>query len=97
MHELHSADYAVFFFYFIIVSGYGFYIYHRKKKLQMDSREFFLAEGSLTWWAIGASLIASKLCSSMRARTAEWHQTYTLPGLWDFYQPSRQAHGCPGG
>jgi imidazolonepropionase-like amidohydrolase len=29
----------------------------------------------------------------MRARTAEWHQTYTLPGLWDFYQPSREAHG----
>ena len=29
----------------------------------------------------------------MRARTAEWHQDYTLPSLWSFYQPSRAAHG----
>ena len=29
----------------------------------------------------------------MRARTAEWHNTYTLPSLWDYFQPSRQAHG----
>ncbi|MEZ4589291.1 MAG: amidohydrolase family protein [Gemmatimonadales bacterium] len=29
----------------------------------------------------------------MRARTAEWHETYTLPSLWRFYQPSRVAHG----
>jgi imidazolonepropionase-like amidohydrolase len=29
----------------------------------------------------------------MRAREAEWHDEYTLPSMWDFYQPSRQAHG----
>ena len=29
----------------------------------------------------------------MRARTAEWHQAYTLPSLWRFYAPSRQSHG----
>jgi imidazolonepropionase-like amidohydrolase len=29
----------------------------------------------------------------MRARRAEWHDAYTLPSLWDFYQPSRRAHG----
>jgi len=29
----------------------------------------------------------------MAARTAEWHEDYTLPSLWDFYAPSRQAHG----
>jgi cytosine/adenosine deaminase-related metal-dependent hydrolase len=29
----------------------------------------------------------------MRAREAEWHDTYTLPSLWQFYQPSRQSHG----
>jgi hypothetical protein len=29
----------------------------------------------------------------MRARRAEWHDEYTLPSLWDFYQPSRKAHG----
>ena len=29
----------------------------------------------------------------MRAREAEWHQDYTLPSQWDFYAPSRRAHG----
>jgi len=29
----------------------------------------------------------------MRARRAEWHELYTLPSLWDFYRPSRKAHG----
>ncbi|WP_422007395.1 amidohydrolase family protein [Roseivirga pacifica] len=29
----------------------------------------------------------------MRAYSAEWHQTYTLPSLWDFYKPSRRSHG----
>ncbi len=29
----------------------------------------------------------------MRARRAEWHEDYTLPSLWRFYQPSRVSHG----
>jgi imidazolonepropionase-like amidohydrolase len=29
----------------------------------------------------------------MAQRRAEWHDTYTLPSLWSFYQPSRNAHG----
>jgi len=29
----------------------------------------------------------------MRARRAEWHERYTLPSLWQFYQPDRRAHG----
>lgn len=28
-----------------------------------------------------------------RARRAEWHESYTLPSLWKFYEPSRQSHG----
>ena len=29
----------------------------------------------------------------MRARTAEWHQKYTHPTLWRYFQPSRKVHG----
>ena len=29
----------------------------------------------------------------MAARRAEWHDQYTLPSLWDFFTPSRKAHG----
>jgi solute:Na+ symporter, SSS family len=61
MQKLQFADYMVFLIYFIIVAVYGYWIYNRKKKVQADSKDFFLAEGSLTWWAIGASLIASNI------------------------------------
>lgn len=61
MHTLQTADYIVFFIYFIAVSAYGYYIYHKKKSATASSKDFFLAEGSLTWWAIGASLIASNI------------------------------------
>lgn len=59
--ELHLYDYLVFLFYFIIVASVGYYVYRKKKKAVADSKDFFLAEGSLTWWAIGASLIASNI------------------------------------
>ena len=29
----------------------------------------------------------------MRQQRNEWHSVYTLPSLWDFYRPSRRAHG----
>ncbi len=61
MHTLQTLDYLVFFVYFIMVSGYGYFIYHKKKSATASSKDFFLAEGSLTWWAIGASLIASNI------------------------------------
>ena len=61
MNQLQVADYIVFFIYFIAVSSYGYYIYHKKKSSTTSSKDFFLAEGSLTWWAIGASLIASNI------------------------------------
>ncbi len=28
-----------------------------------------------------------------RARRAEWHEDYTLPSLWNFFQPSKISHG----
>src|SRR5690349_13488840 len=52
-------DYLVFIIYFLIVAGYGYWVYKRKKKTVTDKKDLCLAEGSLTWWAIGASLIAS--------------------------------------
>jgi SSS family solute:Na+ symporter len=55
------ADYAIFIIYFIIVAGYGYYVYNKRKRNEHDAKAFFLAEGTLTWWAIGASLIASNI------------------------------------
>ncbi|HEX8016912.1 MAG TPA: sodium/solute symporter, partial [Flavobacterium sp.] len=61
MNTLQSADYIVFLIYFVIVASYGMYIYRSKKNATTSSNDYFLAEGSLTWWAIGASLIASNI------------------------------------
>ena len=62
MKVLQTADYLVFLLYFVIVSGYGFWVYRKKRQTTASaSHDYFLAEGSLTWWAIGASLIASNI------------------------------------
>ena len=62
MNSLQTKDYLVFLLYFIVVAGYGYWIYRKKKQKTVSaSHDFFLAEGSLTWWAIGASLIASNI------------------------------------
>ncbi|MEZ0131420.1 sodium transporter, partial [Flavobacterium sp. LBUM151] len=59
--NLAVADYAVFIIYFIVVSVYGYTVYRKRKQDEQDAKAYFLAEGNLTWWAIGASLIASNI------------------------------------
>lgn len=62
MNGISGLDQLIFIFYFILVAGYGYWVYRRKKKASITaSHDYFLAEGSLTWWAIGASLIASNI------------------------------------
>ncbi|RSK34595.1 sodium:solute symporter family transporter [Hymenobacter metallilatus] len=60
-NNLTTLDLIVFFVYLIGVSAYGFYIYKSKQKAEQSTKDYFLAEGSLTWWAIGASMIASNI------------------------------------
>ena len=58
---LQTYDYIVFVLYFILISSYGIWIYRKKNNNTTNTKDFFLAEGQLTWWAIGASLIASNI------------------------------------
>jgi len=100
MNKLYPEDYIVFFTYFIIVSAYGYYIYRKKKSTSSDSKAFFLAEGSLTWWAIGASLIASNISAEhfigmsgsgfalgLAIATYEWMAAATLIIVAVFFIP----------
>jgi SSS family solute:Na+ symporter len=100
MQKLQSWDYIVFLIYFVIVSFYGYWIYNRKKKAQTDSKDFFLAEGALTWWAIGASLIASNISAEqfigmsgsgfkmgLAIATYEWMAAATLLVVAIFFMP----------
>jgi SSS family solute:Na+ symporter len=61
MGQLATIDIIIFLIYFMVVAGYGLWIYRKKKSESTGSKDYFLAEGSLTWWAIGASLIASNI------------------------------------
>jgi SSS family solute:Na+ symporter len=100
MQKLQTLDYAVFFIYFIIVASYGYWIYQRKKTKETSSTDFFLAEGSLTWWAIGASLIASNISAEqfigasgngfsmgLAIATYEWMAAATLIIVAVFFMP----------
>jgi SSS family solute:Na+ symporter len=100
MHKLQFADYFVFLVYFVCVCSYGYYIYHKKKSAKTNSRDFFLAEGSLTWWAIGASLIASNISAEhfigmsgsgfalgLAISTYEWMSAATLIIVAVFFIP----------
>jgi SSS family solute:Na+ symporter len=100
MHKLQFADYFVFLVYFVCVCSYGYYIYHKKKAAKTNSRDFFLAEGSLTWWAIGASLIASNISAEhfigmsgsgfalgLAISTYEWMSAATLIIVAVFFIP----------
>jgi SSS family solute:Na+ symporter len=100
MNKLQTADYIVFLVYFVLVSLYGLFIYLRKKKAVTDSKDFFLAEGSLTWWAIGASLIASNISAEhfigmsgsgfalgLAISTYEWMAAATLIIVAVFFIP----------
>ncbi|MGV3596185.1 MAG: sodium:solute symporter family transporter, partial [Sediminibacterium sp.] len=60
-NQLQLTDFIVILAYFIIVVTYGIWVYRRKKSTTASTKDYFLAEGSLTWWAIGASLIASNI------------------------------------
>ena len=53
MNKLENIDYAVILVYFVVVAAYGYWIYKRKQRSEASTTDFFLAEGSLTWWAIG--------------------------------------------
>jgi solute:Na+ symporter, SSS family len=101
MKTLHLYDYIVFLIYFFIVAGYGYSVYRRKKKSTTTaSHDYFLAEGSLTWWAIGTSLIASNISSEqfiamsgngfgmgLAIATYEWMAAATLMIVAIFFIP----------
>ncbi|WP_247232949.1 sodium:solute symporter family transporter [Telluribacter sp. SYSU D00476] len=100
MQQLQLLDYLVFLVYFLVVAVYGYWVYHKKKSAEASTTDFFLAEGSLTWWAIGASLIASNISAEqfigmsgngftmgLAISTYEWMAAATLIIVAIFFMP----------
>ncbi|MBS1655521.1 MAG: sodium/solute symporter [Bacteroidetes bacterium] len=95
-----QTDWIIVLLYFVLVSLYGYWIYRRKKITEASSAEFFLAKGELTWWAIGASLIASNISAEqmtgmsgsgfqlgLAISSYEWMAALTLIIVAVFFMP----------
>ena len=98
--RLHPLDFLVFALYFIIIATYGYWVWRRKQSGNNTTAGYFLAEGSLTYWAIGASLIASNISAEhfigmsgsgfaigLAISTYEWMSAATLLVVAVFFIP----------
>lgn len=56
-----NLDISVFFIYVVVLLAIAYYISREKSGHEKDTKDYFLAGGSLPWWAIGASLIAANI------------------------------------
>ena len=56
-----TADYLVFAAYIVLLVGLGIFLSRGKKGEGKSSSDYFLAGNTLTWWAVGASLIAANI------------------------------------
>jgi SSS family solute:Na+ symporter len=54
-------DYAIFIGYAILIVSLGLYLSRGKAGHEEDAKDYFLAGGTLSWWAVGASLIAANI------------------------------------
>ncbi len=54
-------DYIVFGVYVVLIVSIGLYLSRGQKGKERSGEDYFLAGRNLTWWAIGASLIAANI------------------------------------
>ncbi len=99
-NEFLLIDYIVFALYGIIIIGVGLWVSRDKKGHIKDADDYFLASKSLTWWAIGASLIASNISAEqfigmsgsgfaigLAIASYEWMAAATLIIVGKFFLP----------
>jgi len=93
-------DYIIFIGYMVGIVSLGLWVSRSKKGHQKDSQDYFLAGKSLTWWAIGASLIAANISAEqiigmsgsgfavgLAIATYEWMAALTLIIVGKFFLP----------
>lgn len=65
---LESIDYIIFFVYIVMLVSLGMFLsYSRSSK---DANGYFLADNTLTWWAVGTSLIVANISAEQFIGTA---------------------------
>ncbi|MBN2572880.1 MAG: sodium/sugar symporter [Ignavibacteriales bacterium] len=95
-----TLDIIIFFAYVALIVILGLTISREKKGHEKNSADYFLASKSLTWWAIGASLIASNISAEqfigmsgsgyaigLGIATYEWFAAITLIVVGKYFLP----------
>jgi len=95
-----TIDIVIFLSYCLLIIGVGLFVSREKKGHKKDSKDYFLASKSLTWWAVGASLIASNISAEqfigmsgsgfaigLAIASYEWMGAITLLVVAKFFLP----------
>jgi SSS family solute:Na+ symporter len=93
-------DYIIFASYIIFIVALGLFVSREKAGHKKDSKDYFLAGNKLTWWAIGASLIAANISAEqiigmsgsgfaggLAIASYEWMAALTLLIVGKFFLP----------
>jgi SSS family solute:Na+ symporter len=95
-----TLDYIIFIGYILGIVALGLYVSREKKGHVKNSNDYFLAGNKLTWWAIGASLIAANISAEqiigmsgsgfaggLAIASYEWMAAITLIIVGKFFLP----------
>lgn len=95
-----SLDYIIFGIYIIGIVALGLFVSRNKKGHEKNSNDYFLAGNTLTWWAIGSSLIAANISAEqiigmsgsgfaggLAIASYEWMAAITLLIVGKFFLP----------
>ncbi len=95
-----TLDYLIFGAYAVLIIGVGLWVSRKKDGKQKTSDDYFLASKSLTWWAVGASLIAANISAEqfigmsgsgfaigLGIASYEWMAAITLLIVGKFFLP----------
>jgi len=95
-----TIDYGIFIAYILGIVGIGLFVSRDKKGHDKNSNDYFLAGNKLTWWAVGASLIAANISAEqiigmsgsgfaggLAIASYEWMSAITLIIVGKFFLP----------
>lgn len=95
-----TLDYVIFAAYAALIIGVGLWVSRKKDGKEKTSNDYFLASKSLTWWAVGASLIAANISAEqfigmsgsgyaigLGIASYEWMAAITLIIVGKFFLP----------
>ncbi len=95
-----TVDYVIFALYILSIIFLGLFVSRKKKGVEKNTKDYFLASKALPWWAIGSSLIAANISAEqfigmsgsgfaigLAIASYEWMAAVTLLIVGKFFLP----------